>query len=131
MYKGGINMKRFKPMIDYPYHEINPDGFVRSIDRIIGQNGNHGCYFERFFPGKLLHRHLRKLPGRAPYYEVVLATDGKRRDVMVHRLVAQNYMKGYDPKKKIMFKDGNHLNVLASNLIITNINHGWRRKKKK
>jgi hypothetical protein len=116
-------MKKFRPMNDYPYHEINSDGFIRSVDRLL-EYTHKGKTIKRFFKGRMLKRVIHKgRPSYRGYYHICIASEGVHNYLLVHRLVAEHFVRTWNPDMRISFKDGNKLNVKADNLIVTKRRH--------
>lgn len=70
---------------------------------------------------RLLHPSMMNNPkGRysdlKPYYTIVLHKDGHTRTWMLHKLVAAAFLEKSEISTRLTFKDGNTLNVHASNL---------------
>lgn len=103
----------WRPVVGYEgYYSVSSLGNVRGEDRIINHVRAKGgtCLYK----GKMLKLKLRD----DGYINVVLQRDGKKKTVMVHRLVAQAFIPNNEPsvKTKVNHKDEDKTNNVVSNL---------------
>jgi hypothetical protein len=79
-----MNNENWKPVVGYEgLYEVSDQGNVRSVDRWV-----NGRFCIRRYPGKLLSKVLDK----DGYYYVTLSANSKRRQGVVHRLVAAAFI---------------------------------------
>lgn len=101
-------MEEWKDIKGYEgYYQISSYGNVKSLDRIC-KNGNgfflkKGCY-------------LKQIKDRNGYLCVVLQKHGSRKFKLIHRLVAEEFIKKDEGKNEINHKDENKSNNHFSNL---------------
>lgn len=88
------------------YYQISNLGNVKSLDRILKDNG--GIFIKR--------GNYRKLAEQAGYKRVSLYKNDKDRKFMVHRLVAQAFIPNPNNKPFIDHIDGNRANNKVDNL---------------
>lgn len=117
----------WRPVVGYEgYYSVSNLGNVRGEDRVIKHVRAKGgtCLYK----GKMLKLKLRD----DGYINVVLQRDGKKKTVMVHRLVAQAFIHNDKPdvKTKVNHKDEDKTNNQVSNLewctILYNNTYGTR-----
>ena len=89
----------WKQVENYPMYDVSSDGHVRTHQR------------------KLRNNSILK-PGisKAGYARVVLCNDGTKRNIPVHRIVAEAFIPNPENKPQVNHKDGNKLNNDVSNL---------------
>ena len=102
-------MAVFKDVIGYEdEYEISSDGIVKSKDRLcIDSLGR-----KRFRKGKVLHPDI----AQNGYYRITLSKNGKRKQVYLHRLLAEHFIDNPNDLPQINHKDGNKLNNNINNL---------------
>lgn len=108
-------------------YQISNLGNVKSLERkVIKGNGNGGLYI-------LPERILKPGKGGNGYYLVVLSKDGKHKNKMIHRLVAEAFIPNPDQLQYINHKDENPANNIVENLEWCtpkyNCNYGRRNEK--
>ena len=95
------------PINGWPYHEVNENGEVRSLDREFPDP--LGRTFRR--RGKMLTAYMAN-----GYPTVTLSDRGRRRTQQVHRLVAEAFLGPRPEGADIRHLDGDPTNNRASNL---------------
>lgn len=98
----------WKIIQDYPNYEVSNMGRVRSVDRVSFRNGK-----ESALKGKMLKPSITN-----GYYRVVIYGGSRniKRQVFVHRLVAENFLDNPNNLPFINHKDENKLNNNVNNL---------------
>ena len=95
----------WKDIEDYKgLYQVSNLGRVRGLDRIDGSG--------RGWKGRMLSGKLRK----NGYREVILCRDGKRKYMLVHRLVAEAFLPNLDNLPQVNHKDENPNNNQVDNL---------------
>lgn len=89
------------------YYQVSNFGRVRSLDRYI--NAKNGS--KAFCAGRVL-----KQDSSGRYLRVCLMKSGKKKNFMVHRLVAKAFVENPNNKTQINHKDGNRFNNKYDNL---------------
>ena len=100
-----IGVETWKPVVGYEFdYEVSDKGNVRSVDRFTSSNAcRKGAA-------------LRKYVTANGYETVHLSHGGKRKTLLVHRLVAQAFIPNPYGKSQVNHKDGNKCNNVAENL---------------
>lgn len=89
-------------------YRVSNLGNIESLSRtIINKNGN-----TQKVNGKILKSSIRK----SGYKHVILQKFGVRKTYLVHRLVANAFLKNVEDKPEVNHKDGNKSNNYANNL---------------
>lgn len=89
-------------------YEISSSGLVRSKDRICVDSIGR----KRFRKGMILSPDV----AQNGYYRVTLAWKGKKKQVYVHRLLANHFIPNVDDLPQVNHKDGDKLNNNLDNL---------------
>jgi len=63
-----------------------------------------------------IKRNLRTFINNSGYEVVDLSKNGERKKHLVHRIVAEHFVDGFDKEKEVNHKDSNKLNNVACNL---------------
>ena len=101
-----INKEVWKPILGYEgRYEVSNMGNVRSCDRIKHCRNQVGTY-DVFVKSKPMAFHYLK----RGYIQIILTKDGKRRGLLVHRLVAQAFLPNPENKPEVNHKDRNPSN---------------------
>lgn len=93
-------------------YEVSSLGRVRSLDRYIDAIDKYGNTLHLFFSSRIL-KQWHMLNG---YVKVELHKDGKGKQYLVHRVVAQAFIPNPDNLPEINHKDRNIANNIVSNL---------------
>lgn len=102
----------WKPIKDYEeLYEVSNLGNVRSVDRYVNAKLN-GVLTKRKIEGTNIKPYLHK----TGYYIVKLSKNGKRKNIKIHRLVAEAFIDNPNKLKCINHKDENKLNNYVENL---------------
>ena len=114
------------------YYQVSNFGEVKSLDRIIRNEGNKGSNKFSKYKGKILSKSKRA----KGYLAVVLTKKCKAKSFLVHRLVAEAFIENPQKLPLINHKDENKQNNFVDNLEWCdnkyNINYGsWRQKQSK
>lgn len=101
--------EEWKPVKGYEgRYEVSNLGRVRSVDRIVlGQNGN-----SRHIKGKYKSTHL----SNTGYYICDLYKENKRKNVLLHRMVAEAFIPNEDNLPCVNHIDSNRRNCISDNL---------------
>lgn len=92
------------------YYQISNLGRLKSVDRIITDSNYYNR--TRFFKGQIVPVRLVS----SGYVGAVLSVAGKRKDVLIHRLVSEAFIPNLKNKPQINHKDGNKENNNVTNL---------------
>lgn len=92
-------------------YEVSNKGRVRSLDRTEVIAGRHPEPFIRKRKGTILS------PRQGPYLNINLCKDGKKRNVLIHRLVAVHFCPNPDNKPEVNHLDEDKHNNCSSNLV--------------
>lgn len=119
-------MEEWKDILGYEgYYQVSNLGQIRSIAHY---QGKWGKVYKRRNP-----HILRQTPTKDGYLAVMLSYFGKDKRILVHRIVAQNWIPNPEQKPCINHKDENKMNNAANNLEWCtpkyNINYGHARLK--
>lgn len=124
----GIEMKKeiWKDIPGYEgYYQASTCGRIRSVDRIVRQQGR-GKAFDGLRKGRILKSRLLN----SGYLVVWLCKDGKSKALTVHRLIADTFIPRNDERSDVNHKDGNKGNNNIENLErctkSENIKHSYR-----
>lgn len=96
-------------------YQISSNGRLRSLDRYV--NGISGC--KRLFRGKLMNLYLDK----GGYQINLLAKNGKKKNVKIHRLVANAFIPNPKHKKQV-----NHINEVKTDNRVKNLEWATNRE---
>lgn len=109
-YQKAVVMKEvWRDVINYSgLYQVSNTGNVRSIDRCVKHSRNGHINIK----GQLIKQRINN----RGYYSLSLCKDGKYKHCVVHKLVAESFIKNNSNKPFINHKDGNKLNNLFSNL---------------
>ena len=123
----GKKMERWLPIFGYEgYYEVSNIGRVRSLDRIINNNG----VMQKIRSAVLCGAKLKN-----GYRYVVLCRNGRGALKPIHRLVASAFLKNSDNFPCVNHKDGNKTNNCVENLewcsFAQNSQHAWDNKLEK
>ena len=88
-------MEEYKIIKNYPNYEVSTFGNIRNITT-----------------GNILKGRLR---GKG-YYAVALFNENGRKDVSIHRIVADTFIENENNKEQVDHRDGNKLNNRVENL---------------
>lgn len=106
------HFEEWKDITNYEnLYQISNLGRVRSVDRLIKQYG-HKRQYERLMKGKILKLHKQN----GGYMLATLTKDGKEKKMLVHRLVAQEFIPNPQNKEQVNHIDGNKQNNCIDNL---------------
>jgi hypothetical protein len=89
-------------------YQVSSDGMVRSVDRTVLRSD--GTY--RFYASQVLNIY----EGKSGYMHVILHKDGKRKNMYVHRMVADAFIPKMDGKDVVNHKDYDRRNNTVNNL---------------
>jgi hypothetical protein len=90
----------WRPVRGLTNYEVSNHGFVRNVKS-----------------GRILRRFIKhKKRGVRPIYQMTLSHLGVSRTVVVHRLVAEAFLPGYDKDFEVGYKDGDATNIHVDNL---------------
>lgn len=89
-------------------YQASTEGRVRSLDRTVLDSRG----WDRRLKGRILKQQLNSVSG---YPCVMLSVDCERRNTVVHRLVAQTFLR-MSEKPQVNHKDGNKQNARVKNL---------------
>ena len=92
------DLKKYKTTNDFPDYLINKEGKVYS---------------------KRYKKFMKQLKNNDGYFTIQLTKNGNRKSYLIHRLVADHFVKNDDPVNniKVNFKDNDTTNVNADNLV--------------
>lgn len=93
------------------YYQVSNMGRVRSVDRVVTQQGR-GKAFDGHRKGKI----LKQREQNSGYYIVQLCKGGKYKAKTVHRIVAEEFLQKDIEKTDVNHKDGDKKNNRADNL---------------
>lgn len=98
----------WKPYPEYPFIEANQFGQIRTKDRyVMCKNGR-----KQFVKGRVLKQH----PNNGGYMRVGVSVDGKRMNLLVHRIVATCFLPNPNNLPEVNHRDNNPANNTVSNL---------------
>lgn len=102
------------PVVGYEgLYEVSSLGGVRSLDRIEAvPEGRHSTSWTRIRRGKV----LRQRVSNTGYLQTMLSKDGKSKNRLVHRIVAESFLPETKVKMEVNHKDGDRLNNNSLNL---------------
>ena len=108
-------------------YQISNCGEVRSIPHFVPVNC-HGTMSQKLTPSKILKK---QITGRDKnYYKVTLSKQGKSKQFLLHRLIAETFIPNPDKLPQVNHKDENGFNNDISNLewvtAKENANYGTR-----
>lgn len=105
----------WRDMKDYKgLYQVSNLGRVRSLDKIVNSANQYGAVYTRKRKGKILKPFI---DGKGNYLQVTFYTEGtNKRNYLVHRLVAQEFIPNPDNKLEVNHIDGNKLNNSIDNL---------------
>lgn len=111
--------EQWKPVVGYEgQYEVSNTGLVRSIDRkVCGKNGINITKY-----GNIINPHIIK----HGYLRVGLSKDNKRKNFLVHRLVAEAFIPNPNKYPYINHKDENTSNNNVSNIEWCNQSYNMR-----
>lgn len=106
-------------------YEISNQGNIRSVDRVVSQQGR-----EQIYKGKLLRAYINN----SGYCCIRLSKQGKKKNHLIHRLVAEHFIPNGKGLPVVNHKDENKMNNKASNLewctVLYNVNYGTIKEKR-
>ena len=96
-------------------YQVSNLGNIKSLDRKINYIGIN--QHKEFDSKKMLKGEYKKLTiNQHGYYQVVLYKNGKKKNALVHRLVAEAFLPNIENKPTVNHIDGNKINDNVSNL---------------
>ena len=96
-------------------YQVSDLGNVKSLDRVVNYKGKN--QHKEFTTLKTFKGEMKKLTiNQHGYYQIVLYKCGKKKNVLVHRLVAEAFLPNLENKLTVNHIDGNRLNDNVSNL---------------
>lgn len=108
--RGAILLEKFKPIKKYEgIYEVSNTGNVRTVEGKTTYTEHHGIRHWK-------QRVLKPKTDKDGYKRVSLWKDGKCKDFLVHRLVAETFKEKIPNKDIVNHLDGNPSNNNASNL---------------
>lgn len=109
-------MEIWKDIKDYEgMYQVSNKGRVRSLDRVVNYKGKN--QHREFTTLKTFKGEIKKLTiNQHGYYQIVLYKNGKKKNELVHRLVAQAFIPNPENKPTVNHIDGNRLNDNLNNL---------------
>lgn len=103
----------WKDIKDYEgMYQVSNLGRVRSLDKIVNGSNQYGAHFIKIRRGKLLKLHI----SNNGYYRVILVSDNKNKNFLIHRLVAKAFIPNPNNLPEINHIDGNKSNNIIDNL---------------
>lgn len=84
------------------WYKASNTGLIKSLDRFV--NSKSGCKAKR--GGKILRQRIDK----HGYFKVFISANGKRKNLLTHRLIASSFIPNTHNKPQVNHKDGNKLN---------------------
>lgn len=102
---------------DYDYIQVSNLGNVRTKDTVREFNKYNRLNKTHVKTKRLIKSHIMKQQkNNKGYLFVCYKQGGKRKNILVHRLVAQAFIPNPNNKKEVNHIDGNPLNNIVSNL---------------
>lgn len=123
-----IDSKEFFPLKGYEgFYEINTNGDIRSVDRVITTKGYNGKGSYTSHQKGVLRKSYQNGSG---YLQIKLYINGKEYQEYVHRLVYDTFIGNKDKKNDIDHLDHNKLNCSLENLEEITHKENMRRMRK-
>ena len=98
----------WKPYPEHPFIEANQFGQIRTKNRyVMCKNG-----VKQFVKGRI----LKQYPNNGGYMRVSVSVNGKRMNLLVHRIVASAFIPNSDNLPEVNHSDNNPANNAVSNL---------------
>jgi hypothetical protein len=86
---GEPQKERWIPILGYEgIYEVSDQGRIRSLSRAVGNRSRSGNYFTYEMPGRV----LRPCPGSHGYLMVYLCKCGRKKGVLLHRIVLEAFV---------------------------------------
>jgi hypothetical protein len=103
----------WRAVLGFPGYEVSDDGQVRSVDRVVVQEGRWGGTIRRRLTGGPLRPAIAK---RGGYPIVKFRKDGRQVTRSVHSLVAETFIGPRPPGQEVLHGDGVPTHVSRTNL---------------
>jgi hypothetical protein len=103
----------WKPVTGYPNYQVSNFGMVKSLSRTVQRTLDSGLSEPWTIPERILSP---AMSSSKKYFVVSLRNEDGKKTHKVHRLVAREFVGGYDPDLEVLHKDDNGFNNEAENL---------------
>lgn len=104
----------WKPVTGYPNYEVSSSGMVKSLSRTVQRTLDSGMSEPWTIPERILSP---ALSSNKKYFVVSIRNEGGKKTHKVHRVVAREFVLGYDPVLEVLHKDDNGFNNESENLV--------------
>lgn len=102
--------EEWKPVVGFEdSYEVSSFGSIRSIERIVERASGQGDLLKKSQP-------IKQYVTPKGYLRLQLSQQGKQKNLMGHRIVAEAFIENPDQKPQINHKDGNKKNNCVANL---------------
>lgn len=102
--------EEWKPVVGFENsYEVSSFGSIRSIERVVERASGQGDLLKKSQP-------IKQYVTPKGYLRLQLSQQGKQKNLMSHRIVAEAFIENPDQKPQINHKDGNKKNNCVANL---------------